>query len=98
MRGIDPRKALRDRTRVWSWNCQMASDERLKWWAPCFRDTFVLLQGTQRTYNLDRGERAIQKWTLDYHDVLEFKVARKARGGHRPEGVLMMLPRGMNIP
>ena len=73
----------------------MANADRLKWWTPCFRDCFVLLQGTQRTYDLSRGEKALQQWTTGEHDVIEFKVIRKAQGGHRPEGVLMLFPRGV---
>ena len=93
--GLTPEAALRGRTRVWSWNCQMANNERLGWWSPCFKDAIVLFQGTQRTYNADRGEKALQQWTTGEHDVIEFKVVRKAQGGHRPEGVLMLFPRGV---
>ena len=75
--GLTPEAALRGKTRVWSWNCQMANPDRLGWWSPCFKDSVVLLQGTQRTYNADRGEKALQQWTTDAHEVIEFKVARR---------------------
>ena len=92
--GYNPTRGLHRWTHVWSYNCQMANEGRLKEWGHEFKDCFALLQGTQRTYEPCKGERSIQKWNTDTHDIIEHR-ARK-RGKHsQPEGVLVMAPRGM---
>ena len=71
----------------------MINPNRLSLWSPEWRDDFALLQGTQRTYSSDKGELPLQQFSTEYHDVIEYRVKKKARGG-QPEGVMMLLPRG----
>jgi len=75
--GFRYESAYRRATRVWSYNCQMLNANRLELWGPEWRSDFVMLQGTQRTYSSDRGELAIQQTTLEYHDAIEGRVAKK---------------------
>ena len=50
--GYDPSYGLRHKTRVWSYNCQMANSSRIHLWAQEWQDCFALLQGTSRVYDL----------------------------------------------
>ena len=94
--GYDPSFGLRHKTKVWSYNCQMANNNRIRMWAQEWQDCFVLLQGTSRAYDETKGEKTLQLWHTDTHDVFEAKVAKKTRGGPQPEGVMLMAPKGMH--
>ena len=86
--GYDPRQGMRHKTVFWTYNCQMANEERLWLWGPEFKGCFVAMQGTQRAYAIDRGERSLQKWRTDTHVIYEHKVQKTK--GPQPAGVLIM--------
>ena len=92
--GYCPSNGLRYFTNVWTYNCQMANVERIRDWGHEFKDSYALFQGTQRTYDVSTGERSLQQWRTDTHEIYEAR-APKNKQGHRPEGVLVMAPRGV---
>ena len=57
-------------------------------------ESFVMLQGTQRTYTPARSEKALMQWQTSTHDVWELKVSKRAGAGAQPEGVAIMAPKG----
>ena len=63
-------------------------------WSDELVDRIVLLQGTGQTYDPERGERCLQMWSTEFHDIIEARARRKLRG-HVPTGVAVMVPRGM---
>ena len=93
--GYSPGKAFREDTVIWSYNCQMANPTRLRAWSYEFRNSMVLMQGTQRQYDPAKGERTLCQWQTEHHDVVEARVRKKKQGGPQPEGVLIMIPKGM---
>ena len=84
---FDMHATYEDYMRIWSYNCQMANATRLRDWSRELAKCFVLMQGTSRTYDPDKGERGLQQWSTDDHDIIEAKVAKKTRGP-QPDGVL----------
>ena len=93
--GYDPKFAFRGKSSVWTYNCQMADAGRMRLWGEEFEGEYVALQGTQGTYRPECGERALQQWSSDTHDVIEFKVQKKKKKGYSPEGVAVWAPKGM---
>ena len=93
--GYNPGKAFREDTVIWSYNCQMANHTRIREWSAELKHQMILLQGTQQTYDPTLGEKTLTRWQTDYHDVIEARVQKKARQGHQPEGVTIMVPKGM---
>ena len=93
--GFDPRMAFRRRTHVWSYNCQMMNAWRLENWGRELDGCFVLVQGTQQTYDPSKGERGLQHRNTRYHDVYEARVRKKGKGC-QPEGVSILGPKGSN--
>ena len=92
--GYTPCKTAQQRTKVWTYNCQLANESRIRQWSEEFRDAYVLMQGTQRRYEASHGEKALQQWRTDYHMIYEVKVPKNYRG-HRPDGVLVMVLLGV---
>ena len=93
--GYAPGKAFREDTVIWSYNCQMANPTRLRTWSYEFRNSMVLMQGTQRQYDPSKGERTLSQWQTEYHGVIEAEVRKKNQGGPQPEGIFIMAPKGM---
>ena len=56
--GYTPYKTEVQRTKVWTYNCQLANESRIRQWSEEFRDAYVLVHGTQRRYEASRGEKA----------------------------------------
>ena len=83
--GFDMGRTYRDRQACWSYNCQMANMSRLRQWSSELTKCFVLLQGTSRTFDSSKGERSLSQWQTDDHDIVEARVAKKAKGP-QPDG------------
>ena len=73
----------------------MANPTRLRTWSHEFRNSIVLMQGTQRQYDPSKGERTLSQWQTEYHGVIEAEVRKKNQGGPQPEGIFIMAPKGM---
>ena len=81
----------------WTYNCQMMNWTRANEWSAELRGAFVMMQGTQATYDVAKGERALQQRTTEYHDVWEFKRKKRKGAGCQLEGVaIFAAPKGMN--
>ena len=72
-RPYHPRRGLRERMRVWGYNCQMMNHVRAREWSEEFRGCFVGMQGTSATYDPDKSELQLQLWHTDHHDIWENK-------------------------
>ena len=77
--GFDPRRAFRQRTHIWSSNCQMMNSWRLENWGRELEHCFGLIQGTQLTYDPAKGEKGTQQCTTTYHDVYEARTRKRAK-------------------
>ena len=75
--GYNPGKAFREDTVIWSHNCQMANDTRLRDWSYEYKNAMVLMQGTQRVYDPTLGEKHCAHWQTDFHDIVEARVPKK---------------------
>ena len=73
----------------------MANPTRIRTWSFEFRNSSVMMQGTQRTYDPHLGEKSLTHWETDHHDIIEARVQKKKGLGSQPEGVLIMVPKGM---
>ena len=94
--GYGPGKGLHVRTTFWTYNCQMMNRTRAQEWSEEMKGAFVMMQGTQATYDVHHGERHLQYWSTDYHDVWEAKKQKRRGPGCQPEGVAVFAPKGMN--
>ena len=57
--GYNPGAKFREDNVIWSWNCQMANPTRIRLWSAELKGAIILMQGTQRTYDSQRGERTL---------------------------------------
>ena len=94
--GYDHKFAFRGKSSVWTYNCQMADVSRMRAWGPEFKGEYVALQGTQGTYRPEFGERALQQWSSDTHDIVESEFRRRGRGTHL-KGLLSGHPRACSV-
>ena len=72
----------------------MMNTSRAKEWSEELKGSFVGMQGAQATYDPSKGERAVQLWSIDHHDVWEAKQIKKMGAGCQPEGVAIFCPEG----
>ena len=63
--GYDIYHGLGGTTRVWIYNCQHAGGELLRAWGCGFKRGLVLMQGTKRGYDANKGDRSIQHGSTD---------------------------------
>ena len=74
----------------------MMNGTRLHEWSEELRGAFVMMQGTQATYDAAKGERSLQQRSTEHHDVWDFKRQKRKGAGCQPEGVAIFAPKGMN--
>ena len=91
-----PVRGLRRQTMFWSYNCQMMNSTRAIEWSDELKGTFVCMQGTQATFDIAKGERSLQLWRTEHHDIWESKQPKRKGAGCQPEGVAIFAPRGMS--
>ena len=77
--GYTPTKGMHGDTVMWTYTCQSATDARIRAWSGELRGAFVALQSTARTYCPDLGEKRLQQWVIEAHDVFETRVRKRPR-------------------